>query len=104
MCSKSLEYLKNSVGIRALVRDRQLAILAIYPDEDTDAWRKHVADFPKEWLNGYDKGKMIDEGELYDLKTMPSIYLLDKDKRVILKDVVAEQIENYYNSLIVSCY
>ena len=89
--------------IKAMVRDKQLVILAVYPDEDIVAWREHTADFPKEWLNGYDKDQMINQEELYDLRAIPSFYLLDKDKRVILKDVPVEQIEVYYNSLIVEC-
>lgn len=103
MCSEALSFLKNSARIKAFVRDKQLVILAIYPDGDIDAWREHAADFPQEWLNGYDKERIIDKEELYDLKTFPAIYLLDEDKRVILKNMSAEQIETYYDNLIVEC-
>jgi hypothetical protein len=33
--------------------------------------------------------------ELYDLKAMPTLYLLDKDKKVLLKDAPVEQVEQY---------
>ncbi len=38
------------------------------------------------WINGYDKELTVLERELYDLKAMPTLYLLDKDKKVLLKD------------------
>ena len=33
--------------------------------------------------------------EIYDLKAIPTLYLLDKDKKVVLKDVTFNQVENY---------
>jgi hypothetical protein len=41
---------------------------------------------PKEWIVGTDREE-IKQRCLYDLKAMPSLYLLDGDKKVILKDV-----------------
>ena len=38
---------------------------------------------------------MIDQKSLYDLKAIPTLYLLDKDKTVLLKDATAEEIEEY---------
>ena len=46
-------------------------------------------------INAYDAGQKITERQLYDLKAMPTLYLLDKDKRVILKDAPVEQIEQW---------
>ena len=38
---------------------------------------------------------MIKEKNLYDLKAIPTLYLLDKNKKVLLKDAVVGQIEQY---------
>ncbi|MEF9924367.1 MAG: DUF5106 domain-containing protein, partial [Muribaculaceae bacterium] len=35
-----------------------------------------------------------------DLKAIPSLYLLDKDKKIILKDATIEIIENYLQNKI----
>lgn len=40
---------------------------------------------PQEWTVGIDNSRIV-ERELYSLPAMPVIYLLDKDKRVLLKD------------------
>lgn len=44
------------------------------------------------WVNP-DKDTHIDS--IYDLRASPTLYLLDKDKTVLLKDVPIEQIETY---------
>lgn len=71
----------------------RLVILGIFPDEDEALWRR--ATYPPLILNSYDKGQIINKKELYDLKASPTCYLLDKDKRIILKDVAIEEIESY---------
>ena len=38
---------------------------------------------------------MIKPSQLYDLKAIPTLYLLNKDKTVLLKDAPAQTIEEY---------
>lgn len=72
----------------------RLAILSVYPDADLVMWR--AAWYPKEWISGYDAGQVITKEEVYDLVASPTLYLLDKDKNVILKDATLEQILEYF--------
>ena len=97
-CKRVKAYMASSFVINELLGDkslphykRKLAILSIYPDADLPIWLQ--ADYPKSWINGYDAKQVITKEPLYDLKAIPTIYLLDKDKRVILKDVSAEVVE-----------
>ncbi len=64
----------------------RLKIIAMYPDVNKDEWNKYLGDIPAEWINGYDPTSDNAITRLYDLKAIPSLYLLDKDKKVILKD------------------
>mgnify|MGYP002527024690 FL=1 len=52
-----------------------------------------------EWINGYDKKQTIEQNNLYDLKAIPTLYLLDKDKTVLLKDVTTKEIEEYLQNI-----
>ena len=70
-----------------LIEQGRLKILVLYPDEDLVAWRQHLGDYPSQWINAYDKGMKITSQRLYDLKAIPSLYLLDENKRVLAKDV-----------------
>ncbi|MDE7069200.1 MAG: DUF5106 domain-containing protein [Alistipes sp.] len=87
MCARLREELLASPLIGRLVRAGRLAVLALYPDADLGAWRAHAGQMPREWVYGCDPAQAIAGEELYDLRAIPSLYLLDGEKRVLLKDV-----------------
>jgi len=68
--------------------------LSVYPDEDLAIWKQNQSEIPSSWINSYDKG-VIKKQELYDLKAIPTLYLLDKSKMVLLKDVRFEDVEHF---------
>lgn len=94
-CTEAIEALKNTPSISHALANKQLVILSLYPDEELDEWRKHLNDFPAEWINGYDKKQILKEKNLYDLKAIPTLYLLSNNKTVLLKDVTAEEVNQY---------
>lgn len=79
--------------ILAKISDKNVHVLAIYADEEIELWKK--SKYPTDWINGYSSSVRADQ--LYDLRAIPNLYLLDKDKRVILKDVSVEVIIEYLN-------
>lgn len=95
MCKEVHGQLTSSPVITGMEKDMQLKIVALYPDEDLEAWKKHLTEIPAKWINGYDKELIIRNEETYDLKAIPTLYLLDKDKKVLLKDVTFPQLEGY---------
>ena len=50
---------------------------------------------PSNWIHAYDHTGRIRGEEIYDLKTSSTLYLLDKEKKVLLKDTKIEQIEQF---------
>lgn len=94
-CTETIDALRNAPIINQLLEQKRLTVLSIYPDEELDEWRKHLNEFPQEWINGYDKKFAIKEQQLYDLKAIPTLYLLNKEKTVFLKDATAQAVEEY---------
>ncbi|NDV64863.1 DUF5106 domain-containing protein [Bacteroides sp. 224] len=94
-CLEAIDQMKFSLPILQGVMDKKITILAMYADEDKEEWSKHKKDIPKEWINGYDKSFIIESKRLYNLRAMPSLYLLDKEKKVLLKDTTVSAIEAY---------
>lgn len=94
-CKEITDQLAASPVVNAWIKDNKLKILAVYPDEDLDAWKNHISYMPASWINSYDSTVSLKNDEIYDLKAIPTLYLLDKDKKVILKDVTFNQIDNY---------
>lgn len=90
-CSEMIEGLKSSPVINGFIAGKKLRVLSLYPDEELDEWKKHRGDFAKEWTNGYDKELVIKNKNLYDLRAIPTLYLLDKNKIVLLKDATLQR-------------
>lgn len=66
-------------------RKNRPGTIAAYTEGDRRLWDETKAALPQEWTVGIDNSRIV-ERELYSLPAMPVIYLLDKDKRVLLKD------------------
>lgn len=99
-CAEITKAIKMSEDILVpLIRSGKLKVLAVYPDEDIEAWRNHRKDMPSGWLNGYDAGLVMKEQRSYNIRAIPTLYLLDKDKTVLLKDVYdVRELEYYFVS------
>lgn len=67
-----------------------VTVLALHPDADVAEWRRRLSEMPDWWIVAYDKEQTINREGLYDLKAIPTIYLLDEEKRVIMKDATVE--------------
>lgn len=94
MCATIIDEISHSEVISALSNELTITTLAVYPDEDLEAWRNYLPNMPQGWICAYDRGMMITQQESYDLKAIPSLYLLDRDKRVLIKDGASvEQLE-----------
>lgn len=91
-CEEVQGMLATSSVIDNHLKSGKLKIVAIYPDEDLEAWHKHRTEVPGMWINGYDADLAMRRQELYDLRAIPSLYLLDKDKKVLLKDCASVDI------------
>lgn len=97
-CERVKNYIRDSKVFNLLTRAGSmpsLRILAVYPDADIALWKKHKAEYPPLMINSFDAGQVITNQELYDLKAIPTFYLLDKEKRVVLKDAPIERIEEW---------
>ncbi|WP_233379003.1 DUF5106 domain-containing protein [Maribellus sp. CM-23] len=97
-CEETLAFLKQSQVINSALSEKELTLIAIYPDEDVSTWRNYCANIRASWINGYDKNTRILKEELFDLRAIPSLYLLDANKTVLLKDAPASVIEVFLNN------
>ena len=95
-CSEIKQAMKRSLRLKDMVIKGQMKVLTVYPDEDVALWRERLPEMEKEWVNAYDKNQMITHDLLYDLSSIPSFYLLDKDKKVLLKDADWGQVLQFF--------
>ena len=93
-CGRIEEYIPRSEVFAPLIASGRLNVLAIYPDEDVEAWRKYLPQMPAGWTVGHapmEKGGTAP----YDLPGIPALYLLDRDKTVLLRNRPVDVIETW---------
>jgi hypothetical protein len=90
-CKEMKEALSQSTIINQKLKTGELKVLSIYMDADKENWRNHLKDYPKQWLQGISDGETLRKSKIYDLSAIPTMYLLDKDKKVLLKDYFTSQ-------------
>lgn len=86
MCRTVRKEICASALLSGYIASGRLKVLAIYPDQDLDEWLRYRSEMPREWINGYDRECIMRTEGTYNLAAIPSLYLLDKDKTVLVKD------------------
>ncbi|MDL2230668.1 DUF5106 domain-containing protein [Alistipes sp. OttesenSCG-928-L06] len=94
-CAQIIAQTESSPVMNRLLEQKRLTILAVYPDRELDEWEAHKSKMPAAWINSYDPEVTLKDNDLYDLKAIPTLYLLDKDKTVLLKDADINQVERF---------
>lgn len=89
-CHRLANALALDTIIKKAVDDDRLVVLAVSP-EDADEWRNAGEWLPTQWIDATDNGAIYND-ELYDIGSFPSLYLIDSDGRVIIKDGLPAQI------------
>ena len=97
-CLNIINVLKGEPQISGLIDSGRLAVLNIYIDEDLQGWRDYMPIYPEEWYNGFDPDLVLRNNDLYNIRAIPSLYLLDSEKRIIMKDAPEGRLFNYLSS------
>lgn len=99
-CVTVREAMKNMPLLNQAIEKGKINVLTVYFEEEEDLWRNYL---DKEanplYLNGWNYTHNIESDNLYDLRTIPYVFLVDKDKRVIKKDLLVNEIEYYVKNL-----
>ena len=83
-CAKVKERLDTCRTLKQMVSDSTLTVIGIYTYDNVKEW--HLEPCPDYIINGWDYKQEIEVQQTYDLMTMPMFYLLDHEKRVVLKN------------------
>lgn len=97
-CMDIINTLKSFPALSQGISSGKIAVLNIYIDEDLQAWKEYMPIYPTEWYNGYDPDYVIRTDILYNVRAIPSLYLLDKDKKVIMKDTPEARLFEWLNN------
>ena len=79
--------------IEMRLASREIAVVNVYIDEDIAAWLSYEHNYPRSWFSGYDAAGIIRADLLYNVRAIPSLYLLDAEKRIVLKDAPTARVK-----------
>lgn len=98
-CKEMQQILIQDPEVNRLLNCGDLRVLSLYLSDNTTIWEERFKNVPSNWIYARDYKKEMESNELYGIRAIPSMYLLDKDKKVLLKDAPAERIIAFFNQM-----
>jgi peroxiredoxin len=96
-CKKSTPILYNAY---ADLQAENVEILAICTTTDSRRWREFIVEHDLSWINLADLPSVTHFKYYYDVRSTPTVYILDKDKKILLKKVATEDVPDIIDQLI----
>ena len=91
-CKSIIDDLTSRPYLDAFIAAGTLAVVNVYIDEDISAWKAYEPVYPRNWVTGYEFAGIIREEQIYDVRAIPSLYLLDREYRIVMKDAPTERV------------
>lgn len=99
-CRQVRGKLKDYPFLNKAIDDGKIAVLTVYFEKDKKVFENYLKNEANpRWLNSWNYDNQIEKEELFYLVTIPYMFLIDKDKRVIKKDILYNEIEDYVKNL-----
>ena len=95
-CKYVLSQMEESAALKKIIESGRVKVVTVCIEGTDQQWKSITRTFPDSWM----KGRIEDTSVLvsqYVLRAMPTIYLLDQHKKVVLKDVLLEDLLNFWN-------
>ena len=84
-CRQSLFGMKHSSLVNELIGEEVLQVMTVHVGYEEQLWRDMLKDMPKTWMNTTAITEMRDS-KCYDLSSLPAIYLLDADRKMMVHE------------------
>ena len=97
-CRQALFGLKHSSLVNQLISEEVLQVMTVNAGFEEELWRAMLGDMPETWMKTTTTVEMLD-GKCYDLSSMPALYLLDADRKIMAKGYYAEQLTDILEHL-----
>lgn len=82
--------------IGTLVKRGIVTIIAIYPGEADEAFRKAAADMPKGWK----VYALPQAGDIFTLEVSPEIYYVNRRRKILAKDLSVDGVLNAFRAMV----
>lgn len=100
-CHQVRNRMKDFDKLNRAIESGKLKVVMVYFEDDPQVWSNYInsREANPKYLQGWNFDQTIDDQNLFDTRTIPYMFLLDKDKVVIKKDLLVNEIEPYIEYL-----
>jgi thiol-disulfide isomerase/thioredoxin len=92
-CRESAPKLKKFVDD---YKGKGVEVVAVATAQTPEEWKKFIREFKMgKAINGYDYTAKTNYQKQYDVWTTPTVYILDKNKKILARKLPVEQIEDF---------
>lgn len=100
-CHNVRNMMKNFPKLNQAIESGRLKVVMVYFEDDPKVWSNYInsSEANPKYVQGWNFDQAIDDNDLFDTRTIPYMFLLDKDKKVIKKDLLYNEIEPYIEYL-----
>ncbi len=93
-CKENLPKLKEALAeLEAL--DHEVEVFAVNTETDQESWLNALEDYPADWIHVNDTQDKSGFRDKYDIYSIPKIFILDRNKKIIAKQIEGEQVDNF---------
>ena len=90
-CQQIKKSIESSEVIARWKVSGKMKVVSVCIEGKTAGWENFEA--PAGWIDGCDEGRKLLEEDLYDLRNLTAIYLLDANKRILMKNATLSRLE-----------
>ena len=101
-CGHCKETVKVLQKVFEKYSDKGLGIFAVYTMSNIESWKKFVEENNPDWTHVFDSKNITNFKNLYDAWGNPTVYILDKNKKIIAKKFGINQLEKLLEQILKS--
>ena len=100
-CHQVRNRMKDFPKLNKAIASGKLKVVMVYFEDDPKVWISYInsTEANPNYVQGWNFDQTIEDNNLFDTRTIPYMFLLDKDKVVIKKDLLVNEIEPYIEYL-----
>lgn len=95
-CIELRQKMESMDLLKKAITDKKLTVLTVYFESNEQIWRNYLLKGANPaYIHSWNYDLAIEKDKLFDTRTIPMLILVDKDKKVIKKDLLKNEIEFY---------
>jgi thioredoxin-related protein len=95
-CQRVRKMMADFPFLNKAIASGRLKVLTVYFEDENEIWNNyiHSPEANPNYLHGWNFDQSISDKALYDTRAIPYMFILDKDKKIIKKNVMENDLED----------